>query len=119
MSSSSSHSGLSSSSSSSSSACSSSAGTTSGGWVDDSLLTLDVAVAVALGAPTSHGRLGLPDTAGLPEGAVRKRYLLLARLLHPDKNSGDALAAHAEEAFKRVKDAYGEIKSSASGAASR
>ena len=90
--------------------------------------TTPLAIAVALNAPTNFALLGLPE--GLPAAAVRKRYLMLARLLHPDKvprgtgagavggaggGAGAGLAVHAEEAFKRVKDAYGAIRAEEEG----
>ena len=117
--------------------------------MDDNLLDVETAIAVSMTAPTHFGLLGLPEAT--PLAAVRKRYLLLARLLHPvsvlarkraplrlrahfpscaqrvsppncvvlpaqDKvNEGKDLNAHAEEAFKRVKDAYSAIREGAAG----
>ena len=94
----------------------------------DSALTLERAIALATMSASFHGQLGLlapaasasaavagaGGGAGAGSGAadaavVRKRYLLLARLLHPDKVRAEragALAAQAEEAFKRVQTAY-------------
>jgi hypothetical protein len=90
----------------------------------DAAVTLDIAVALALGSNDPNEQLGLGPPGSSPASAaahhhnhhpadvVRRRYHLLARLLHPDKLRGQRaegaqdMLAMAEEAFKRIVAAY-------------
>lgn len=81
--------------------------------VDDGSLTVDVAVALANGSENHHEQLGLPSHIQLSTDVVRRRYLLLVRLLHPDKVAADKKIM-AEEAFKRVAVAYKSLMGLAS-----
>jgi hypothetical protein len=74
------------------------------------------AAASPLSAPLLYAALGLDVTSATSEG-LRKRWLILSRLLHPDQVSRrcgevgqEGLENRATEAFKVVTNAYRALK---------
>jgi DnaJ-class molecular chaperone len=79
----------------------------------DAELTVETAIRMASSKGGGHyEKLGLTRTA--TSGEIRKRFLLLAKLLHPDKTAqrsgGEDVAQAAEEAFKEVAKAYHALR---------
>lgn len=75
--------------------------------LQDAEMTLPLALTVAQQHCNSPaGRLGLPPEASAT--ALKRRFRLLARFLHPDKHVGaeSAFLAKVESAFKEVSKAY-------------
>ena len=87
---------------------------------EDSQLDVETAICVALGCiETPFTVLGL--AAHAPQEAIRRRWLLLSRLLHPDRIArsthgvAETARRRAEEAYKNVARAYGQLCERAGG----